>query len=371
MIQISQAILNGIIVLVTYSLASLVFDNKKIALTAAFLTAVSPAIAGYAALITSETLAAVYLILMLLSFLALLKERKSTRAIGHSILTGLFCGCLVLTKIAYLFFAPLICLALFIMSAGKFIKYKAVLCIAIFFIGALLPWLSFNNRVYGNPFFLTNRGGITTTMKAERLNWTFKEALVSFVYPISEELVKRYLPHEYKKVTYNPVVGSAFKAAYDRYDSLISHGYSEMAADRQLRLEAWKKIKKNIFKYSILSISDLHFMIYFEGMPLSQFTEFFKRKTRGAINFVFKIYSLIIVFFAVKGIFVIIRNRKNRPIKVLFLLPVFYTFLIYSAIFGAPRFTFTIIPLIYILASVSICGMIKPKIHIRDQKAII
>ena len=367
-IEISQAILNGIIVLATYSLANLLFDNKRRALTAAFLTAISPTIAGYAALVASETLATVCLMLALLSFLALLKEKKSTRAIGLSILAGFFCGCLVLTKMAYFLFLPLICLVLFIMLADKFIKYKAVACIAIIFIGVLLPWSSFNNRIYGNPLFLTNRGGVAMTIKTERLSWTPKETLVSFIYPISEGLVQRYFPHEYKKVTYNPVDGSCFKAAYDSYDSLIIQGYSEMGADKQLRIGALTKIKENILKYTILSIADFHYMLYFEGMPLSQFTDFFQRETRMGINAFFKIYSLIIIFFAIKGIFIMMQHKENRPFKKAFLLPIFYTFFMYSAIFGAPRFTFTIIPFIYILASVSICEMIKPKICIRHNK---
>jgi hypothetical protein len=132
-----------------------------------------------------------------------------------------------------------------------------------------------------------------------------------------------------------------------------------MAADRQLRIEALWKIKENILKYTVLSISDFHFMLYFEGLPLSQFTNFFKRNIRGGINLLFKIYSLIILFFAVKGIFIMLKHKEKRSLKIVFLLPIFYTFFMYSAIFGAPRFTFTIIPFIYILASVSIYEMIK------------
>jgi len=361
-IQIAQAILNGIIVLVVYKLANLIFDKRRIALTAAFLTAASSTIVGYAALVASETLATVYLVLMFLSFLLLLKEKKSSRAIGFSILVGFFCGCLVLTKMTYFLLFPLICLALFVMPIDKFIKHKAVLCMAIIFIGILLPWFSFNNRIYGSQFFLTNRGGIALTVKAQRLDWTPKETLVSFIYPISEGLVQRYFPLEYKKVTYNPVDGSAFKAAYDKYDSLISRGYGEMAADKQLRAGSLSKIRKHILKYVFLSISDFHYMLYFEGLPLSQFTDLFKRETRFALNAFFKLYSLFIMFFAVKGAFIIFRNKENAVIKAVFLLPVLYTLFIYSAIFGAPRFTFTIIPFIYILASVSICELIKIRI---------
>jgi hypothetical protein len=134
-----------------------------------------------------------------------------------------------------------------------------------------------------------------------------------------------------------------------------------MAADRQLRIEALNKIKENILKYTILSISDFHFMLYFEGLPLSQFTDFFKRETRLAINAFFKIYSLLIIFFAVKGGFIMFRKKENVVIKTAFLLPIIYTFVMYSAIFGAPRYTFTIIPFIYILASASICEAIKIK----------
>ena len=76
-VQIAQAILNGIIVQVTYRLANLIFKNRRIALTAAFLIAVSPTVAGYAALIASETLATAYLVLMLLSFILFLKNIKA------------------------------------------------------------------------------------------------------------------------------------------------------------------------------------------------------------------------------------------------------------------------------------------------------
>jgi len=359
----SQAVLNAIIVLLAYILASLILSDNKIALTAAFLTAVSPAIAGYSALVVSETLATVLLMLLLLFFLLLLKEKKSNRVVVFSIFTGLFCGWLVLTKMIYFLFLLVICIVLLIMLTGGLIKKcKAVLPITIVFIGVLLPWFSFNNRVCGNPFFLTNRGGMAVTIKAERLHWTPKEVAVSFLYPVSEGLIERYFPNEYKKVTYNPVDGSVSSIAYDKYDSLISRGYSEMAADKQLRIEALNKIKENPLQYIILSISDFHYMLYFEGLPLSQFTDFFKRGTRMAINAFFKIYSLLVIFFAIKGIFIIMQHKENRSLKIAFLLPVFYTFCIYSAIFGAPRFTFTIIPFIYILASISIYETVKRRI---------
>lgn len=360
-VQIIQAILNGIIVLVTYKLAGIIFDDKNKALIAAFLTAISPTIAGYAGFILSETLAAVYLMLAFLSFLALLKEKKGDRIIVFSVLTGFLCGCLALTKMAYLLFFPLACLTLLIALPNKFIKYKAVLCAVIVFIGILFPWFSFNNKVYGNPFFLTNRSGLLLTVKEERMNSTPKAILVSFLYPISERAVERYFPNEYRRLIYNQVEGSAYKAAFDKYKSLISRGYSEIAADSKMRQEALSKIKGNILRYVIHSISDFHFMLYFEGLPLSQYSYFFKREIRSSINFFFKIYSLVIIFFAVKGIFIMIKNKENLHLKIAFLTPIIYTFLIYSAIVGAPRLTFLAIPFIYALASAGILEGFKSK----------
>lgn len=358
-IQVSQAFLNGIIVLCAYILAKSVFNDARIALTAASLAAISPAIAGYPAFIASETLATLFLMLASLSFLALLKARGGGRGAVFSILTGLFCGCLALTKMAYLLLFPLVCFLLFMAPERWPVKSSAVLLTLAVFVSVLIPWFSFNNRIYGNPFFLTNRGGITITAKAQRLKWTPKEAAVSFIYSISEGLVEKYFPVEYKKVTYGPVEGSAFKASYDKYDSLINRGYGEMAADKQMRSDALREIKANFLKYVILSVSDLHFMLYFEGLPLSQFTDFFKRGLRMAINSFFKLYSLVIIFLGVKGVFVLFRQKERASIKTVFLLPVFYTFFIYSAIFGAPRFTFTIIPFIYILASAGFWGAFK------------
>lgn len=361
-IQTSQAVLNGVIAVVTYCLTIILFNNKKRALTAAILTAISPTIAGYAALIASETFATVCLMLLCLSFIMLLKEKHNRKKIGLAILTGLFCGSLVLTKMIYLLYIPLICLVLFIISKDKLFRYLKVLCIGIVFIVMLLPWVSFNNKIYGNSFFLTTRSGIGLALKAERLNYSIKETLIAFIYPFSERLVQIYFPDEYSRVSTNPVEGSAYKTTLDRYGSLLSQGYSEMAADKELRVEALNKIKKNILKYTILSISDFHFMLYFDGLPLSQFTTFFKSGVSGGINLFFKIYSIVIIAFAIKGIFIMMQNKENRFLKIVFLLPVFYTFLMYSAIFGAPRYTFLIIPFIYILASVSISELIKTRV---------
>ena len=360
-IQISQVILNAIIIIATYSIANLIFADKRLSLISGCLTAVSPTIAGYAAFIFSETLAAACLMLLFVSLFLLFKKQESIHIIILSALTGLFCGCLVLTKMTYCLL-PLFIGLIILLNPWNLpykYKYKIVLCIAVTFISVLLPWLVFNNNLYGNPLFLTNRGGITIAAKSERLNWTHREILISFIYPVSEGLVQRFFPDEYKRITYNPVDGSVFKTVFDRYDSLISNGYNEMDADKQLRVEAWKRIKRHFLKYTILSIADFHYMLYFEGLPLSQFTDFFKRETRLAINAFFKIYSLLIIFFAVKGGFIMLRKKENAVIKTAFLLPIFYTFFMYSAIFGAPRFTFTIIPFIYILASVSIYEMIK------------
>lgn len=360
-IQLAQAVLNGFIVGAVYYLASLIFFCRKTALLAAFLTALSPVIAGYSALIASETLSAFCLVSAVLSFLVILRQKKGIVVIAFSVLAGFFFGCLVLTKMTYLPFFPLLCMLLFIALHGKSFRLMAVLNMVVIFLAILSPWLIFNNRVYGNAFFLTNRGGMAMTVKAERLNWTHKEILLSFAYPFSEGLMQKYLPNEYKKVTYNPEDGSVFKAAYDKYDSLISRGYSEMAADRQLRSGSLIKISKHVLKYIILSISDFHYMLYFEGVPLSQFTDFFNRSMRFVINAFFKVYSLLVISFAVKGISILFRVKENIVISAVLFLPVFYTFFIYSAIFGAPRFTFTVIPFIYILASAGICETIKIK----------
>lgn len=361
-VQIAQAALNGIIVVITYCLAKLIFNSKTKAMISSSLVALSPSVAGYASFIASETLAVLCLVAVFLFFLLFLKERNTVRAIGFSILLGIFYGCLVLAKMVYLFLIPLICFLLIIAPKDKCIKYAAICCVIVIFVGMFTPWLCFNKRIYGNPFFLTNRSGITTTIKAERLKWTPKDIFVSFIYPVSDALAQKFFPREYKKIAYEPLDGSAFKTSFDKYNLLIAEGYSEMTADKQLRVEALRKIWKNIPKYILLSLSDFHFMLYFEGLPLSQYTDFFKRQARMGINFFFKLYSLLIVFFAFKGVFSMMRCRKNIYLKIVFLLPIVYTFFMYSAIFGAPRYTFTVIPFIYILAAVGIYEIMLNKL---------
>lgn len=346
-IQIAQAFLNGLIILITYRIAFLVLNNKKTAFIAAFLTALSPTIAGYASLLFSEILACVFLLLLTLFFLMLLKERENKKVIAFSMLTGFFSGCLILTKMTYLLFPFVILSVLFVMPADRLFKGKAILCVSVILISTLLPWLSFNNKIYGNPFFLTNRGGMSLAIGAERLNWKPKEISASFIYAFSETLLKEYFPEENKKVALINVQ----KIIFDKYAALIKNGYGEMAADRELRIDAFKRITSDMPKYIILCLSDFHYLLYFEGLPLSQFTFFFNKLTRGAINLFFKIYSLIIVFFSVKGAFIMFKSKENYFFKIVFLLPVFYTIFMYSMIATVPRFTFTVIPFIYIFLS--------------------
>jgi 4-amino-4-deoxy-L-arabinose transferase-like glycosyltransferase len=352
-IQFAQVLLNGLIIAVTYCIANIVLNNRKTAILAALLTAISPSITGYAAFVLSETLACLFLSLLLLFFLMLLKEREDKKVVILSSLTGLFCGCLILTKMAYFLFPALLFLALLVIPSERPFKGKAILCISVVLISVLSPWLAFNKTVYGNRFFLTNRGGASIAIKAQRLNWNSKDIAASFIYGFSERLLEKISPEEYKIIAGKNVE----RVVFDKYALLIKNGYSEMEADKELRLDGLNKIKGHILKYAVLSVSDLYYMLYFEGAPLSQFTEFFEKTTRGAINLFFKIYSLVFIFFSVKGVLAILRNKENYFLKAALLLPVFYTFFIYPAIFSVPRFTFIIIPFIYILSSAGLSDL--------------
>jgi len=356
-IFIAQSFLNGLIVVVTYYIANLITNNKKIALIAAFLTAISPTITGYAGFVLSETFACLFSVLLALFFLLLFKAREKKKIFIFSVLTGFFAGCLILAKMTYFFYPILIYLVLLMMPINRFFKQMAILCISVVLISILLPWFSFNNKNYGNPFFLTNRGGLALSIKAERLDWEPKDIAASFAFSFSKTLLERYFPKEYERVAEVPVE----KKVFDKYASFINRGYGELASDKQLRVDALNKIKGNVFKYIILSVVDFQYMFYFEGLPLSQFTYFFKPAISGAINLFFKIYSLIVIFLFFKGVFIMLKNKDNYFLKMVFLLPVFYTFFMYSAIFAVPRFIFPAIPFIYILSSIGICEISRKR----------
>jgi 4-amino-4-deoxy-L-arabinose transferase-like glycosyltransferase len=348
LVLLMQIFLNLISLLLVYRIALIIF-SQKIALLSAFLFAIDIHQAYFAVMLSTETL---FVFLFLVSVYFLSKSLKGNNLLLIS-LSALFLGIATLVRpISFLF--PLVAVISILVINNKSelkIKTKLVysLLFCIVFIAAISPWLYYNYSRYGEAKISSIIG----------YNLLFYNVAYTEVYKTGKSI---------DQVTKN------------FYDLAVEQGVN--ATDKNLFKDSkvYSNIAKEYIKNNLILYSERNFMgilnMYtgigsrgiagvFHLKPSYDFNcrfgegqfkeiiDFFQKRTKGEIwlLFCYGSYLLINYFFALFGIFILIK-RNEKSVFLLILIILYFSILV--GIVGESRYRLPIMPYINILCAVGL-----------------
>lgn len=322
-VRIAQSILSAFVILLIYSLAKIVF-NQKVAILSAFAASVYPGFIGYSGLLLPQVLA-VFLILV---FLVILLAR-SDNSYWRACLLGLIAGYACLIRPESLLFWLFLCAMLFL--AGKERKYslKFLLIILVFMFLVIAPWTARNYKVSGRPVLISVHYGDVmwySTWKGEWLEYKTEPPYTTIAQGLGPvDGANAYLKAAILNVKEYPCI------------------YIKMCVKRFFRL--WLTGHSNIFYSMSGSMLD-----YLKG---KNYFIFFMKLTMLILNTALVLTGFISAAFAYKKI-----NDKRTAFYVLFYPAAFFSIL-HFFIFSTPRYAISAMPSIIIFASFGILEFMK------------
>lgn len=358
-VRLFQVFIYVLICLLIYFIA-LEISGEKIARYSSFFAALCPTLANYTRYVLSEGLFTFLLCLSTLLFMRFVKQKKPV----WIILCGFILGIAALIKVAILFFVFPMLIFLAVLSEGSrdLMKkhLKCYIIFIVFFLLPILPWMARNKAVFGTYNF-TLRQGVCLAGRADRLDDSFDSMKKHFVYNFSEHIAKKLFPETVVEGENFAMQGS--KKANLRFMELVKSGIGEVEADRIMKQEALSKIKKKPFKYLVQSVLEFEKLAAFFTIPLltePKIVEFADSVNAGFAIFTikgfFKILSYFVIIFMIIGFYV--ERNKWR----IWLFPcgiVCYFNLLYSLLFGVPRYVVSLVPFYIIFATIGISGVLR------------
>ncbi|MFH0798845.1 MAG: glycosyltransferase family 39 protein [Pseudomonadota bacterium] len=364
-VLVAQSLLHATTALLIYRLACRWF-SLSVAGLAGFLTAVDPTLYGFCSYLLTEPLA----LFLLASFVYLAVFVRERNGLAFSLAGGALLGALALCRAVFMFL-PVVFFVFMVFSRfpsklGKRIVYGMILILV--FMSVLSPWLYRNKKAFGVAF-ITARSGEMLLWKALRTEHSPREMLVDLVYGTSDTLGRKLFPDDYSRMNISGEHGpeNVYPIGVERYMRYLADGYSELEADRLLRIDAIRIIIKRPFKYIAQCFVDAWKLSFFEIVPFAYSTRFNQLMQRGdcllglgtALRILLRyVYSWLIILLAVKG-FLEVQKEWRR--KCLLLVPIIYTIGTAIPFDVSGRYVYPALPFILILASVSVVNFIERK----------
>jgi len=168
-----QVLLGGVIVFLVYALTRRLF-SIRVGLVAAALAAVNPGLVYMSALIMTENL---YVILLLLTVMVLVREwRNPTGSLRNYAIAGVLAGLCSLTRPTAFTVAILLSGVTVVFAAERFgIRLKQAVVFMLVTIALVLPWSIRNYVQMGDWVTFTTHGGITFYESNTMLNYEVPE----------------------------------------------------------------------------------------------------------------------------------------------------------------------------------------------------
>ena len=239
---------------------------------------------------------------------------------------GLILSLLVLSKAIFLYFSPIALLLLIYTTRRQKQPTRRILKnISMFTIGFLMLTLSWMGRNYYHfdRFFLTQRGGVILSGRAEYNNMTAKEYCAAFLYWTPNDRAKRLLRKLFNKEDYQNLDREniyGYRHRVIRKRGFLRETYSDhIIADKILLQEAREKILQNPFKHFLTTIPFAYRGI-FVTQRLYLFDDFYLIKGT---------YLCVILFFCL-FMFTIVSLMEKKTELFLFFLPAIFSYSFYS-----------------------------------------
>jgi len=351
-----QVILHSLTAALVYGIARGVFSPKS-AFLSGLGVALFPTLANSSSYIMSETFFT--FLLCLVAFL-LLKALKARNA-GLFLITGITLGALILTKTAAMFLPVFIVAAIIAIGIREKMppaKISAhIVCLLLTCALAVSAW-SARNKYLFDTFSPAARGGDVLWSRAEKIDDSPREILITSVASFSEYLGKvffpdtlagkgRYLYKDLDRV-------SALKEQY------MEEGLQNYEADSKLTKEATEKILSHPLRYLMYTPVEAIKMTAFTFLPFfneDRVYDYFGGLKNGglilsAIKGLFRIVAYPLVALFIAGV---IFNLKIWNRWLILFSVILYFNLIYSLLDTIGRYAVPLIPFYCIFAAAFFC----------------
>ncbi len=343
LVRLEQVILLFLIIFLTYRLAKEIF-NEWVANIAALAVAICPLFVIYSGEMISETLAAFLILLFCLVFTKSIKRENAI----YSFLAGLVLAALILTKSIFVFI-PIIILPTFyrLLTGRKKMARLLLFCLGIIIL--IFPWL-YRNHLYFNKWALAERGGLSMYIHASKSELTqgqLRDYAISAL--LSQYLVRLGDPSfDVSKINVEP--------ANRLRSELLAKGYSEDRIDNFLidkSKNLWRQYPLKNLLIGFLELSKANaptvprnsiFFVYSVDGSIAW------RVARGVAIIVFRSLWLTTLLLAFYGVW----RATRLKISLAFPLILFMIYLNTVIFFleGVPRFIFPIYSLYFIFFAV-------------------
>ena len=350
-IRVEQVVLYYLIILMAYFLASKIF-NIFIARFTALILSVYPVYIISTNLLYSEILATFFAMVLVLFFYLAQKTDK----ISFYAAAGLTLGLLILTKCAFIIFAPL-CLLLILINRGI---TKNALKIALIFSACLIlvtvPWVARNYSYFGEPSF-ASRGGVLLYQRAIRVDYDRSQVTKYLITSFGGEyFVRRFVDVEYDYERDGKGVYAGREERDRIYRMLGTENYDKV--DGAMRKDAIKIVKEHPVSYFLWGLVELnnlnspmiyydrHFGIFHDDIYGH---EILKSSTIILLRFGWYLFLALVVL----GGYNIIKTKYRQAY--ILLLAVIAANSVSFFLDGVPRFLMPVFPIYIVLA---LCGLI-------------
>lgn len=339
-VRIAQILLFALTAVLVYGVAKIIFKNEKIALAAGFLSAGFYPLAGFTIRIIREPLMS---FLMVLSIWLLIKAQQTLKFRWFA-LSGLSVGAMALTNsIAQPFFLFVILGFILIFGRDLFTKPKLLriglfmTCFLVLVISVLyrFHWEKGADPLASKAAVLARKAEMIQEMRGETYFRNLGGLLFGYYF--------------FEKAGFNVQTFLNHRQLSAKSIILTAEGYGPEEQSKIFFQDSLKVIKNNLPGYFAVTLLDF---LQFNNLMLPNPTSFdpapgqnlFVQNSHPGIPVPIKIIILLglrIIYWSFFGLVIygIIKALKNRRLYIWPLLTIAYFNIIYSAIFGIPRYS--------------------------------
>jgi len=331
------------------------FMNKKYALLASTITILFPTLLNYSFHIITETTFTFFFTLSIYLLYFGLKRRKYSLMLLSSVVCGisfLTRGMIVLFPIFFAVLAAIFFLPSLKGKEGPRFTYIKHLILYVFaFLIIVFSWSGYKNFAYpGRENMNTetiDRGRLAFAVRSELANLPDKDLFVYALSVFSEKLVHIFYPEYGGDIT----TGRGF------YYSKTIKKYGSHYADKNSAQITYETLKEHPFRFMSVAFIELIDLNMFFQLPMINANPNLKGSMYiSFIRGVLKLSGLIILFFSIKGMIFVIRDKKHDIAILSLVAPVLYINSLFIVMDAIPRYSFPLIPFYLLFGVVGFYG---------------
>ena len=336
MVVIIQCLIGSLTCVLIYKTALEIYDDDRVAFLATLINAFYLPIAIFNLRLYSETIAILLVAIIAYNLVQILKKKENW---VNYLCLGITTGILILNKLVFQFFPFFILIVIMILSKGKKVVGKNLVCLLLAAI-VVFPWLLFNKRVHDSY-------DMGHSVRMGGIFFYTRVANDGMAYPLEMEgnLYGKFLELELSGID-----TSGINAEY-------IHKAIDIIRKHPLRYVAGIFLEiKNLWRFSVHAGEiDTSNRITLQGV---------RGKIYLSIKYIFLIVNFVILFTGIAGFFMKIGKKSGALMSI-----IFYSTLIYVLICRAtPRLNVPVLQLMIILSAYFMVKVYDRNINIHIKK---